>query len=225
MKKFLYTVILLVMISSLFLVGCTKSATKGGVEAGPTTTSSIPFPVGPTTNPNRMTEIVSATQTAVVSNPKGEATNTETSGEVSTIPQIPEATQVPTAEPTAKPVVVIPTATPGKPSTYTLQKGEFPYCIARRFDVNPGQLLSINNITANENVSPGVTLTIPTNSSWPSEYERSLKDHPATYTVQSGQTIYEIACLFGDVDPNEIILANALESPYTLSAGQVLDIP
>jgi hypothetical protein len=43
--------------------------------------------------------------------------------------------------------------------------------------------------------------------------------------VQSGQSIYEIACLFGDADPNAIIVANNLSAPYSISAGQVLEIP
>ncbi len=221
MKKILYAMILLVLLTSIASVGCTRSATKGGgggVEV--TSTSEIPFPVAPSTNPNRMTEIVSATQTAAVQPTKGLQENTPVPGDVSTIPA---ATAADTVAPTAKSVVIVPTATPGKPSTYTLQDGEFPYCIARRFDVNPGDLLAINNIGGN--VAPGTTLTIPANSKWPAEFERSLREHPATYTVQAGQTIYEIGCLFGDADPNAIILANNLKAPYTLSAGQVLDIP
>jgi len=226
MKKITYAMILIVLLFSLTLIGCTRSATKG-TGGGPTSTSSIPFPVGPTTNPNRMTEIVSATQTASSLPEQGSQQETPTTGEGSTIPSVVENTQapteVPTTEPTARPVVVVPTATPGRPSTYTLQEGEFPYCIARRFDINPADLLSINNIGGD--VAPGTTLTIPTNSSWPSDFERSLRDHPATYTVQAGQTIYEIACLFGDADPNEIIVANNLSAPYSVSSGQVLDIP
>lgn len=218
--------ILIVLIFSLTLIGCTRSATKG-TGGGRTSTSSIPFPVGPTTNPNRMTEIVSATQTAAVLPADGTQQDTPTSGDVSTIPPVVDntenPTEIPTAEPTARPIVVVPTATPGKPSTYTLQDGEFPYCIARRFNINPADLLSINNIGGD--VAPGTTLTIPTNSSWPSDFERSLRDHPATYTVQAGQSIYEIACLFGDADPNEIIVANNLSAPYSISSGQVLDIP
>jgi LysM repeat protein len=41
----------------------------------------------------------------------------------------------------------------------------------------------------------------------------------------AGDTIYTIACAFGDVDPNAIIVVNGLESPYTLTPGQVLQIP
>ncbi|OJX44757.1 MAG: hypothetical protein BGO78_07040 [Chloroflexi bacterium 44-23] len=219
MKKILYAMILLVILTSLTTVGCTRSATKGGGGPEMTSTADIPFPVAPSSNP-RMTEIVSATQTAAMQKPTtGLDEKTPVPGDVSTIPAATDEV----VQPTAKSIVIVPTATPGKPTTYTLKDGEFPYCIARRFDVNPGDLLAINNIGGN--VAPGTTLKIPTDSKWPAEFERSLREHPGTYTVQAGQTIYEIACLYGDADPDAIIVANSLKEPYTLSAGQVLQIP
>jgi LysM repeat protein len=132
----------------------------------------------------------------------------------------PAATATSTPEPTVN--VVIPTVT--RPATYTLQEGEFPYCIARRFNVDPADLVSVNNLTADELVSPGTTLQIPQNSTWTGE-GRVRNPHPDTYTVSTGETIYSIACYYGDVSPEAIIAANQLESPYTLRAGQVLDIP
>ena len=118
--------------------------------------------------------------------------------------------------------VVIPTVT--RPATYTLQEGEFPYCIARRFNVDPADLVSVNGLAADELVSPGTTLQIPQNSTWTGE-GRVRNPHPDTYTVSAGETIYSIACYYGDVSPEAIIAVNQLESPYTLRAGQVLDIP
>jgi LysM repeat protein len=120
--------------------------------------------------------------------------------------------------------VVIPTATPGLPASYTLEKGEFPYCIARRFNINPSDLLRANNLTANSTTYPGMKLKIPQNAGgFPGN--RALHKHPTTYTVRPGDTIYTIACYFGDVDPNSIVLANDLKEPYTLTAGQSLQIP
>ena len=43
--------------------------------------------------------------------------------------------------------------------------------------------------------------------------DRTLRAHPTTYTVQSGDTIYSIACLFGDVDPEAIAFVNNLTKP------------
>ena len=121
-------------------------------------------------------------------------------------------------------MIVVPSATPGRPATYTLQQGEFPFCIARRFNVDAGDLLSINGLNMNSHPAAGTVLTIPQSSTW-SSGPRALIPHPTTYTVNAGDSIYSIACTFGDVDPNAIIYANALQSPYTLSSGQTLNIP
>ena len=130
----------------------------------------------------------------------------------------------PQPEPPAQPAFVLPEPTPGLPETYTLQKGEFPYCIARRFDLNPADLLNANGLGANTQIQPGYVLSIPQSAgSWPGS--RSLQAHPTNYTVRSGDTIFSIACQFGDVDPYMIALANELSEPYTISAGDTLYIP
>jgi LysM repeat protein len=127
---------------------------------------------------------------------------------------------------TAAPVVAntpYPTATPGKPASYTLLHGEFPYCIARRFNVNPVDLLSLNGLNMDSLPATGATLNIPTSGTFPGE--RALKAHPTTYTVRTGDTIGMVACYFGDVDPNTIYAANGLTAGAALTAGQVLQIP
>jgi len=117
-----------------------------------------------------------------------------------------------------------PTVTPGIPTTYTLQRGEFPFCIARRFNVNQTELLALNGLTLNSRPDVGFTLKIPqTGNHFVSP--RALKSHPTTYTVKAGDTIYSIACAFGDVSPDMIALVNGLSAPYNLSVGQVLQIP
>ncbi|MBN2550725.1 MAG: LysM peptidoglycan-binding domain-containing protein [Anaerolineales bacterium] len=138
-------------------------------------------------------------------------------------PAATEAPPMPTQAPEELPVIVVPTATPGLPATYTLQKGEFPFCIARRFNVDPGELLRLNGISGNL-YSAGMVLKIPqTGRAFPGS--RALRSHPTTYTVGSGETIFSIACLFGDVDPNAIAFANNLTPPYKLTAGQTIQIP
>lgn len=111
------------------------------------------------------------------------------------------------------------------PDQYTLKPGEFPYCIARRFDIAPSALLSVNNLNRSSVVYPGTTLTIPKNASNFNEGARSLRQHPTTYTVRGGDTIYSIACLFGDVFPQAIADANGLEGAYTLNVGKAITIP
>ncbi len=163
-------------------------------------------------------------------NPTATPTKTKT-------PLPPTATLVPeVVEDTPTATAVPPTATPtatSKPSisvsgevpkTWTLKTGEFPYCIARRFDVNPAELIQLSSLSGYSTYYAGMVLKIPqSGDEFPVEI--SLLSHPATYTVQSGDSIYSIACKFGDVDPFAIAAANGLESLYKLSPGQVLQIP
>jgi len=121
------------------------------------------------------------------------------------------------------PSIVVPTATPGHPSTYTIQAGEFPYCLARRFNVDPGDLLSLNNLTSGEIIQPGTTLSIPATGSFPGT--RALQAHPTQYTVAVNDTFYTIACSFGDVDPSAIAAANGMAITTPLTTGKVLNIP
>jgi LysM repeat protein len=111
-----------------------------------------------------------------------------------------------------------------RPSTYILEEGETPYCIARRFNVDPSELYSLNGLIQGANYYPGHTLKIPQTGSYPGN--RALRNHPATYDVaSSSETINSIACLFGDVDPSAIAQANDLPLDASLTAGQQLAIP
>jgi LysM repeat protein len=122
---------------------------------------------------------------------------------------------------------VLPTSAPvgSRPASYTLRKGEFPYCLARRFDVDPGDLLARNNLTTAQayNLATGTVLSIPQSGSFPGT--RALATHPTTYTVSSGETIYGVACKFGDVDPAAIATANNISVDAALTAGKQLSIP
>jgi len=111
-----------------------------------------------------------------------------------------------------------------RPASYTLQTGEFPYCLARRFNVDPDALLSLNGISSGELVYPGTVLKIPQSGSFPGT--RALHTHPTTHTVSSSdETLYGVACYFGDVDPAQIAQANGISLSASLSSGQQLQIP
>jgi LysM repeat protein len=118
----------------------------------------------------------------------------------------------------------LPTSVPVgvRPTEYLLKPGEFPYCIARRFDVDPEELLRINNLSSGEIFYANRTLRIPQSGSFPGT--RPLRPHPATYPGTAGETIYSIACKFGDVDPGAIASANNLPGT-TLTTSQSLNIP
>lgn len=170
-----------------------------------------------------------ATQTAMAG--KSEAPGTPavagTPGEpIASAPAAPQTNPPPqpTTPPTPKPTVMIPTPTPGLPKTYTIQRGEFPYCIARRFNIDPAALLKINGMGGGSFYYEGMILKIPQDAK-PFPGNRTLHAHPTTYTVKSGDSIYSIACYFGDVDPYAIALANGLKEPYKLGAGDIINIP
>lgn len=202
MTKRTLMVIVSLVLMAVVLSGCKMPASKAPEESdnGKTTpilieTQSPPF----------------QTQTAMAKDP-GAATLG------------PGQTPDPTATLTPEPTEIIPVPTVTRPATYTVKEGEFPYCIARRFDLNPADLLALNNLGSNQLVSPGTTLKIPATGNWVGE-GRVRNPHPTVHTVTAGETIYAIACFYGDVSPEAIIAVNRLQEPYALTSGQSLNIP
>jgi len=145
-----------------------------------------------------------------------------TSGNVLLVAPLPTA--IPLIPVTANTFVASPTA-PGNPTTYVIHAGEFPYCIARRFNVHPAELLASNGLIDGQGLSQGTTLSIPQNGSqFPGN--RALRSHPTTYIVVSpNETLYSVACQYGDVDPGAIAYANGISIDTALSSGQKLQIP
>lgn len=129
-----------------------------------------------------------------------------------------------TSEPVMEPTTLVTDAAPA-PASYTLQRGEYPYCIARRFDIDPKQLLQSNALTGSQKVFTGLVLQIPENApNFPGN--RQLLPHPATYTVSSpNETLYTVACKYGDLQPEAIAQANQIPVESALVAGQELTIP
>lgn len=206
-------IILIAIIASLMFSACTMSA-------------STPPPVTPTTN---LSEIArQATETAIAKTPKAGDT------------QVPDETPDPETEPTATSAVEMePTATLAPtedagdteviteypvPDSYTLHSGEFIFCLARRFNILPEDIMDYNGYEYGTLLYPGDTLLLPPNGR---AYigDRALQYHPASYTVIYGDTLYSIACLYGDVDPRSIAAANDLDLNQVLTPGTVLQIP
>lgn len=139
------------------------------------------------------------------------------------LPPTATATQAVAAVPTS---TSLPAGT--RPATYTLKPGEFPYCIARRFNVDPDELLRLSGLSAAQadSLVAGTVLTIPQSGSFPGD--RSWHDHPATFTVgvtYDTNTVYGVACYYGDIEPSVIAQNNGISVDATLSAGQTLNIP
>jgi hypothetical protein len=131
----------------------------------------------------------------------------------------------PTPEPTGT-TTPAPISDQDVPANYTLHAGEWPYCLARRFDIDINALLTANNLSADQSqtLSVGYQLVIPQDAA---AYggPRQLRDHPAIYVASGSDTFYSIACAFGDVFPENIAEANGMDVDDEISGGQQLHIP
>ena len=142
-----------------------------------------------------------------------------------------QVTDTKLASPTTEPNQAADTGTPIiRPSTYTVHIDDTFQCIARRYNVNPKELLALNAVAddliyGEETPYPGSVLVIPqTQNPYPGA--RALRSHPTTYTVSSAtETLNMIACLFGDVDPSALAAVNELSLDTELIPGQQLMIP
>jgi hypothetical protein len=224
MKRNTTRVLLIGTLSLLALSGCQRSAS---VNPGKVLQD---LPTLIETSGNNAQEQISSTQTEIkilTTTPKKDQTATPTSTtqpERITTPVEIIATITPTLPitPTVDEMMV---PTVSRPVTYVLQESENPYCIARRFNVDIGELLSINVLTTESQPTTGTTLKIPsTNHPW-SSGPIALLPHPTQYTVRNGDTLSGIACLFGDVSPEAIIFVNKLTEPITLQSGSIINIP
>jgi len=246
MKKL--TLILLVVLA-LTMSACTRAASTAPL-ATPSPDANFPQPVS-TSNMNAIE--MAGTQTAIATSGlpmptaavNAEAASATATGADANSTQVvvinPTFTPLAGSNPTQLVSTPLPTITPqaqaentaaaktsvpsSNPGTYTLHDGEFPYCLARRFNVDPIQLLTLNGLSANQSYyAPGKIITIPqSGAGFPGP--RSLKAHPTSYTVRSGDTIYSIACGFGDVDPMSIANSNNLSGSYSLTVGSTIQIP
>jgi LysM repeat protein len=249
-KKTIGLLVAVLMVAALF-TACARPATTSptaSVIEETSTSGEIPFPVA--TQPQIMADILKQTQTAMALSTKdtsfpsaststpsfsfetptpsttlavgGEATST--SAILSTSIPSTLATSTPMVLATAAPTKIsYPTPTPGRPATYTIQAGEYLWCLARRFDVGVGDLLSMNGMNANSQPYEGTVIKIPQSGTFGAGRARNA--HPAIYTVRAGDTIGGIACWYGDADPNTIFAANGLPANSIITVGQVLQIP
>lgn len=191
-----------------------QTVAAGGVVTTGTVTPGTPAVTVTGTIIPPLTDI---TNTPGVSTTNIVSTPTNANAAVATTAVVSAATVMPPANSTPVPAGV-------RPASYTLQYGEFPYCIARRFNVDPEALLSASGLTSPDLYYPGLVLKIPQSGAFPGT--RMLASHPTTYTVASSdETLYSIACKYGDVEPGALASANGLSTGATLSVGQQIKIP
>ena len=221
--------LLVVFLLSLSFSGCTLHASTppASAQVGATPTQETAFPLATQQSGNVQT-ILNQTQTAAALSGTpavaAQATNTKQPKVVATAK--PTKTKKPTSEPkpTEDRSSFQPNLNPERPATYTLKAGEFPICIARRYNLDVVSLLNLNNLSMDSQPKAGTKLRIPQTGDW-TLGSRSLRDHPTKYTVVSGDTFYKIACLYGNLLPEDIAAKNGKKVTDKLSAGAVLDIP
>ena len=154
--------------------------------------------------------------------------------EVTPIPSSGEPTLIPT--PTIPPQFLAtagppPTSVPGAvstpvvssaiPGTYTVQRGEWIYSIARKFGITPQALVAANPGINPNLLYPGQVLRIPGGGGG-----TPVPPSPGgkTYTVQRGDTLFSIAVRFGTT-VFALQQANNIANPNFIYPGQVLTIP
>lgn len=122
-----------------------------------------------------------------------------------------------------------PTSTPGAPvpppanvpGTYTVQRGDWFYAIARKFGVSVVALQAANP-TMNPNfVYPGQVLNIPSGSAPGGDPSPGAG---SSYTVKPGDTLFSIAVRLGKT-VYSLQIANHLPNPNFIYPGQTLVIP
>jgi LysM repeat protein len=228
MKNYKKIALLLVVALLFTITACTRQASTSPITTPTAGNGEVPFPVDPEA-PGDITDF--ATQTAVASDPQ-EIEPTSTPEIILATPEGQEndagggqegveATQAPQPAPemAATPVVE-------RPASYTLRQGEWPICIARRFNLDISTFFSLNNLSMQSRPAAGTVLRIPESGSWSASYgPRALRAHPSDYNVVAGDTVYSIACKFGDVAPESIMAVNNLSQPGDLQAGTTIRIP
>lgn len=235
MKRNTLIVLMVALALLLSLTACLRSASTPPATLPTSSTEQPPFPFSTVTPEGGDPVAAIQTQTAQAANPLPEQptqtpaievmpTNTPEGGDTQ-----PQTGDQPTA--TAEVAAVLPTMAPTpvleRPQTYTLQAGEWPICIARRYGLDLGTFLDLNGLTMNSKAfSAGTVLKIPATGDWSSASgSRTLKAHPASHTIAAGQSIYSIACSYGDVSPEAILAANGLASAAELKVGSTISIP
>ena len=230
MKKNHILLIAIVMLLAMALSACERSASSAmpGTEGGE---SEFPLPESEVGTPSALEALEAiTTQTAIVES-GGEGTALQ---DAESTPQGEEAapaadevnpTETPQPQPVQEPQEEAAPAVEDYPvpDQYTLKSGEFPYCIARRFDIAPATLLSANGLSSSSMTYPGTVLVIPKNAGHYNLGSRALRAHPTTYVVRSGDTASSVACLFGDVDPRAIKAVNDVGE--NLPVGSTIQIP
>ena len=157
----------LILVASLTLVGCNRSATEGILPDDSTVEEVV---VDEMSDSDTNMEDSDSSMQALLDDDIDETTNTNTEqqdAENTTVEQsdsdgetTPETTVVDELEENTE--AMAETIVGAGPGTYTVQSGDWVYKIARMFNITPMALLQANPVIgANQQVYPGQELVIP----------------------------------------------------------------
>lgn len=152
-----------------------------------------------------------------------------------------------TETPSATPVVIVVTPTPGdgggpiSADTYVVQPGDTLFGIAQRYNTTIGTLVQLNGITNPNRIFYGQRLRLPVSGGTPptatpvvnptatqpddlAPTPTAPPPQPTTYTVQPGDNLFRIALRYG-VSLVQLANANNITDFNRIFIGQVLIIP
>lgn len=107
-----------------------------------------------------------------------------------------------------------------------VQRGDTVYAISRRFNVEPAELIDVNDLKKPYGLSVGQVLKLPKGATAIAvdAPTRRVAAQDRLHTVRGGETLYAISRASG-VSVGNIAAANNLRAPYALSVGQRIVIP
>jgi len=114
--------------------------------------------------------------------------------------------------------------TNGDYTTHTVQKGETYWTISQKYGVSLSSLLSYNGATNNSALNIGDKVKIPKSGSSSSSGSSSPYVTYKTYSVQSGDTLWNIAIKHG-IPYSELLEVNSLTESSYIYTGMKLTIP
>jgi len=244
-RQQLISTLLIVLMMSLLLAGCTRPVPEGEAtavvadanESEPDTSDpNVGGGTGldtATAAPSYPAEAEVISETAVISETKtisetaviSETVVAEVTPEA-TAEQPAAATATPEAAPetTTETAVSTTTTTATCPTDHVVQPGENLFRIGLQYGLSWVTLAQYNGITNPNNIVVGQTIKIPCPGTTPPPPPTPPTDNVTYYTVQPGDNLYQIGLKFG-VSWVEIAEANGLVNPNQIYAGQVLKIP
>jgi LysM repeat protein len=100
---------------------------------------------------------------------------------------------------------------PSNAAVYVVQAGDTLTSVATRYQTTAEEILQVNGLTGSD-LMPGAVLKLPVTARY----------IPQTYTVQAGDTLYDVAVAFS-MTTDELIAINNLDGT-TIKPGQILNL-